>query len=259
MIMLRAIATGKGGVGKTTIVSTISRLLSRQGHKVLLFDTDPSMNLAMTMGIPFNDIATIADDKVDIAKGMADHDHRIDIDELIADHSALGDDGVRVVLMGTIPAGGSGCLCSPISMVKFIIQSLMFNSRGYDVVIVDSQAGPEILGRGLATSFDCNLVVTEAMPKAMEVTRQVLKLSRDLNIKRVMLVLNKMQGDRDLEMVSRELGFDRNDIVAIRDDDDVRMADRNSSSILDDRPDSLIVKDIGRIAELMMAGRTGEA
>lgn len=259
MIMLRVIATGKGGVGKTTIVSTLSRLLSRQGHKVLLFDTDPSMNLAMTMGIPFNDIATIAGDKAEIAKEMNDHDHRIDIDELIAEHSAVGDDGVRVVIMGTVASGGSGCLCSPISMVKVIIQSLLFNPRGYDIVIVDSQAGPEILGRGLATSFDCNLVVTEAMPKAMEVTRQVLKLSKDLQIKRVMLVLNKMQGEKDLEMVVRELGIGPNDVYTIRDDDAVRMADRNSSSILDDRPDSLTVKDIGKIMATMIDGGTEEA
>jgi CO dehydrogenase maturation factor len=257
--MLRVIATGKGGVGKTTIVSTLSRLLSRQGHNVLLFDTDPSMNLAMTMGIPFNDIATIAGDKAEIVKELNDHDHRIDVDELIADHSAVGDDGVRVVIMGTVASGGSGCLCSPISMVKYIIQSLMFNPRGYDIVIVDSQAGPEILGRGLATSFDCNLVVTEAMPKAMEVTRQVLKLSRDLNIKKVMLVLNKMQDDKDLEMVTQELGIEKEDIITIRDDNDVRNADRNSTSILDDRPDSQTVKDIGKIILPMLNCGNGEA
>ena len=48
--MLKVIATGKGGVGKTTTISTLATMFSREGTKVLVFDTDPSMNLAMTLG-----------------------------------------------------------------------------------------------------------------------------------------------------------------------------------------------------------------
>ena len=42
--MRKIIATGKGGAGKTTIVATLSRLLAMQGFRVLVIDTDPSMN-----------------------------------------------------------------------------------------------------------------------------------------------------------------------------------------------------------------------
>ena len=253
MIMMRVIATGKGGVGKTTIVSTLSRLLKKEGMNVLVFDTDPSMNLAMTLGIPFKEIATLAEDKAAISEEIEDHHDEIDVDRIISEHSAESSDGVKVVIMGTIPSGGSGCLCSPISLVKVIIQSLIFDPKGYDIVIVDSQAGPEILGRGLATYFDCNLVVTEAMPKAMEVTRQVLKLSNDLKIRRTWVVLNKMEGEQDLLMVAQELGIDPADILKIRSDDAVRLADRNSSSILDDDPGSPVVRDIGRIIDRINA------
>ncbi|MDW5563459.1 MAG: AAA family ATPase [Methanomassiliicoccus sp.] len=253
--MMKIIATGKGGVGKTTIVSTLSRLLAKGGKKVLVFDTDPSMNLAMTLGIPFRDIATLTEDKAAISEELDGcHDEELDIDEIIAEHSADTVDGVKVVIMGTIPSGGSGCLCSPISLVKVIIQSLSDEPRGYDIVIVDSQAGPEILGRGLATCFDCNLVVTEAMPKAMEVTRQVLRLSNDLQISRSLLVLNKLENEADLDMVRRELKLDRKDIVTIRSDDAVRKADRNCTSILDDAPSSLVVKDIESLINVMMSG-----
>jgi CO dehydrogenase maturation factor len=247
--MIRVIATGKGGVGKTTIVSTLSRLLAEEGKKVLLFDTDPSMNLAMTLGIPFNEISTLTDDKATIAEEIEEHESKIDVDKMISEHSAITRDGVRVVIMGTIPSGGSGCLCSPISIVKVIVQALTHDSRGYDIVIVDSQAGPEILGRGLATSFDCNLVVTEAMPKAIEVTRQVLKLSKDLKIKNVILVLNKMEGRKDLEMIERQLSIDPDDVITIRRDDAVRLADRNSTSILDYCPGSPTIKDIEKLIE----------
>ena len=107
--------------------------------------------------------------------------------------------------MGTIPSGGSGCLCSSISLVKVLVESFRNRPWEYDYIIVDSQAGPEILGRGLATRFDCNLVVTEAMPKAMEVTRQVFKLSEDLDIRRTVLVLNKVEHEEDVQRVKTEL------------------------------------------------------
>jgi CO dehydrogenase maturation factor len=40
--MKRIIFTGKGGVGKTTILSTLSRMLARDGYKVLAIDCDPA-------------------------------------------------------------------------------------------------------------------------------------------------------------------------------------------------------------------------
>jgi len=250
--MMRVIATGKGGVGKTTLVSTLCTLLARDGYKVLVFDTDPSMNLAMTLGIPFADIATLAEDKVKIGTKIEDHDIDIDVDSIIEEHSAVTTDNVRVVLMGTIPWGGAGCLCSSISLVKVLVESFVLRPWEYDFIIVDSQAGPEILGRGLATRFECNLVVTEAMPKAMEVTRQVINLSKDLDIRKTVLVLNKYVGEADLNRVSSELRIGPQSILTIRDDDAVREADRLSIPILSIEPCPEAVVDIMRIKEELL-------
>jgi len=250
--MMRVIATGKGGVGKTTLVSTLCTLLARDGYKVLVFDTDPSMNLAMTLGIPFADIATLAEDKVKIGTKIEDHDIDIDVDSIIEEHSAVTTDNVRVVLMGTIPWGGAGCLCSSISLVKVLVESFVLRPWEYDFIIVDSQAGPEILGRGLATRFECNLVVTEAMPKAMEVTRQVINLSKDLDIRKTVLVLNKYVGEADLNRVSSELRIGPQSILTIRDDDAVRKADRLSIPILSIEPCPEAVVDIMRIKEELL-------
>jgi CO dehydrogenase maturation factor len=250
--MMRVIATGKGGVGKTTLVSALCTLLARDGYKVLVFDTDPSMNLAMTLGIPFADIATLAEDKVEIGTKMEDHDFEIDVDGVIEEHSAVTADNVRVVLMGTIPSGGAGCLCSSISLVKVLVESFVLRPWEYDFIIVDSQAGPEILGRGLATRFECNLVVTEAMPKAMEVTRQVINLSKDLDIRKTILVLNKCEGEADLNRVSNELKVGPDCIKTIRNDDAVREADRLSIPILSIEPCPEAVTDIMRIKEELL-------
>lgn len=103
--MIRLITTGKGGVGKTTIISTLCSMLARDGKKVVVFDCDPSMNLAMTLGIPYSSIRTLAEDKMAIGSAMEAHDHNADPDEVLEGHSALTSDNVRVVIMGTIPQG----------------------------------------------------------------------------------------------------------------------------------------------------------
>src|SRR5690606_15976726 len=61
--MKRIIFSGKGGVGKTTILSNLARLLARDSNMLLVIDCDPSMNLAMSLGIPLSDVDSLAKDR----------------------------------------------------------------------------------------------------------------------------------------------------------------------------------------------------
>ena len=42
---------GKGGVGKTTISGTLSRIFAQQGKTVLAIDADPNPNLSIVLGL----------------------------------------------------------------------------------------------------------------------------------------------------------------------------------------------------------------
>jgi len=68
--MKRIIFTGKGGVGKTTILSNLVRLLVMDGQRVLAIDCDPSMNLAMSLGIPLDDVVSLAEDKARVQRQL---------------------------------------------------------------------------------------------------------------------------------------------------------------------------------------------
>ena len=46
-----AVASGKGGVGKSTVSAVLSLLLARQGKRVLALDCDPDANLAGALGM----------------------------------------------------------------------------------------------------------------------------------------------------------------------------------------------------------------
>jgi flagellar biosynthesis protein FlhG len=51
-----SIASGKGGVGKTSCALNFAKVLSDEGHKVLLVDCDFNLsNTAVKLGIPLND------------------------------------------------------------------------------------------------------------------------------------------------------------------------------------------------------------
>ena len=49
---IRVVITGKGGVGKTTLVALLSHIFAKEGKRVLAIDGDPQQNLAATLGIP---------------------------------------------------------------------------------------------------------------------------------------------------------------------------------------------------------------
>ena len=49
---MKIAVTGKGGVGKSTIVALMARILRDAGKTVLAIDADPDMNLATILGVP---------------------------------------------------------------------------------------------------------------------------------------------------------------------------------------------------------------
>ena len=253
--MKKIIITGKGGVGKTTIIATLSRLLARDGHRVLVIDCDPSMNLALSLGVSLSDVHPLAENKADIHErlglGMDKEEHThgngIEIDGVIEDYIVKTQDGVKLIVMGTIPYGGSGCLCSSIALVKLLIGYITAGDN--DFVMVDSQAGVEIFGRGLASEFDFTFAVTEPMPKAVEVTRHVMKLSRDLGVKKQIVIVNKVEDGTECETISRELDCNADQMYSVRYDRNVIEADKKGLLILDYAPQASVVEDIQRIKE----------
>jgi hypothetical protein len=63
--------SGKGGVGKTTLVALLAHVYTQQGFGVFAIDADPSANLGLALGFPSDlmaEITPIADMKELIAE-----------------------------------------------------------------------------------------------------------------------------------------------------------------------------------------------
>lgn len=199
--------TGKGGVGKTTLASTLARLYADEGRTVLAADVDPDANLGLALGLSQEEVDSIVPISkmrklVEERTGANDANKFYKLNPYVADipeKYARDINGVKLLVMGTVDVGGSGCVCPEHVMLKAILSSLSF--RKDDVVVMDMEAGLEHLGRGTAANMDQFIVVIEPGARSVQTYRNVKRLAADLGVKRVRVAANKIRDARDEEFI----------------------------------------------------------
>ena len=195
--------TGKGGVGKTTLASTLARLYADEGRTVLAADVDPDANLGLALGLSQEEVDAIVPiskmrSLVEERTGASDASRFYKLNPYVADipeRYSRDINGVKLLVMGTVDVGGSGCVCPEHVMLKAILSSLTY--RKNDVVIMDMEAGLEHLGRGTAANMDQFIVVIEPGARSVQTYRNVKRLAADLGVKRVRVVANKLRTEED--------------------------------------------------------------
>jgi len=184
--------TGKGGVGKTTLSGTLARLLARDGYEVLAIDADPDMNLASSLGIenppkPLADFKDLIQERAGTEGGAFIYNPKVD--DIASKYGVIGPDGVRMLVMGTVDKGGSGCMCPASAFLRALLRHLMLKEKS--AVILDMEAGIEHLGRGTTRGMDLMIVVVEPGARSLETAERIKKLSSEIGIKHIAAVINK--------------------------------------------------------------------
>jgi CO dehydrogenase maturation factor len=204
---MKVAITGKGGVGKTTLSSTLARLYADEGRTVLAADVDPDANLGLALGlsqeevdqiIPISKMRALAKERT----GASDDNKFYKLNPYVADipeKYAKEINGVKLLVMGTVDVGGSGCVCPEHVMLKSILSAMTY--RKNDVVIMDMEAGLEHLGRGTAANMDQFIVVIEPGARSVQTYRNVKRLASDLGVKQVRVVANKVRDDSDEQFI----------------------------------------------------------
>lgn len=248
---------GKGGSGKTSISGTMARLLARSGHKVLAIDGDSNPNLALTLGIPAEQMSHMPVLPTNLLRRTeAGPMLTLTLDDIITSHSVTGPDGVELLVMAHPQHADTGCLCSMHATVRRIIEAASDNDR--DVCILDTEASPEHLSRGTASYADVMLAVVEPYFKSLETGRRMAALAVDLGLERVALVANKIRDERELEAVQTFAANHDLEIAAmIPYDETFALAERAGKAPLDYDPDSPAIAPIGRLAETWAAASHG--
>ncbi len=208
--------TGKGGVGKTTLAGLLARAYAARRRPVLAIDADPDANLASAVGVPADQAASmtpIAKMK-DLAKertgAAADYGSLFILNPQVDDlpgRFVVEHKGVRLLAMGTVEQGGSGCVCPEHTLVRSLMKHLLVE-RG-DVVILDMEAGIEHLGRATAQSVDLLIVVVEPGQRSVQTARQIERLAADIGIPAIAYVASKVADDGDRAFLAAALPADR--------------------------------------------------
>ena len=251
---MKVAITGKGGVGKTTLSSTLARLYADEGRTVLAADVDPDANLGLALGLTQKEVDEIIpiSKMRDLAKertGASDDNRFYKLNPYVADipeKFAKSINGVKLLVMGTVDVGGTGCVCPEHVMLKSILSALTY--RKNDVVIMDMEAGLEHLGRGTAANMDQFIVVIEPGSRSVQTSRNVKRLASDLGVKRVRVVANKVRDDRDEAFIRENIPAE--DLLGcIHYNPEIMDADRNGKSPYDFSPTA--IEEIRKIKAIL--------
>ena len=235
-----AIASGKGGVGKTWFAITLAHALARRERRVLLFDAD--LGLA----------------NVDIQLGLTPEQ---DLGGVIAGRATLADATLHQAEGGfAIVAGrsGSGALSAiePAALER-VLAALRCEAGRYDVVLLDLGAGLERAVRRISAWADTMLVVATDEPTSLTDAYAVIKLyAADRPQGDVRVVVNqaatRQAGERTFATLERacQTFLGRAPLLAgiVRRDDRVRDAIRRQTLLLPRHPTSPAAADVEAVA-----------
>ncbi len=204
--------SGKGGVGKTTLSALLAQAYADMGRDVLAVDADPSPCLSGALGFP--------DEKLAELKPIAEMDALIEertgakpgttggfftinprVDD-IPERFSVMHRKVRLLEMGSVDLGGSGCICPEAAMLKTLFTHLMF--REEDVLIMDMYAGVEHLGRATVDFVEAMVIVVEPTRRSLGTARQIKKLANDIGLERLWLAGNKIRNEDESDFLEKE-------------------------------------------------------
>ncbi len=239
-----AIASGKGGVGKTWLAITLTHLLARAGRRALLFDGDIGLaNVDVQLGLtPRRDLGGVFAGKYSLKEVITRHE-----------------EGNFDIIAGR---SGSASLTdlSP-SKMESLKGELLELSGNYDFVILDLGAGIERNVRFLSSIASTCLVVITDEPTSLTDAYAFIKLCRKLpNMPELEIIVNQSQAQKEgiktYESLNKAcVGFLQSSIPClgvIRKDNKVRDTIRSQSSMLTTSPHSIAATDLASISIKLM-------
>jgi CO dehydrogenase maturation factor len=204
---------GKGGVGKTTLAGVMARYLADEGFTVLTIDADPDANLASALGFPpellkgvtpLAQMTPLVEERTGAKKGTFGGVFRLNpkVDD-IPDTYGVTHHGVKLLIVGNIPQAEGGCFCPENILLKGLLHYILIKRD--EVVIIDMEAGLEHLTRGSTKYVDAFIIVVEPGQRSISTARQILRLARDLGVRKVFGVGNKIASPEDRALIETEL------------------------------------------------------
>jgi len=208
---MKILVCGKGGCGKSTIVTLLAKELATRKNKVLVIDTDESnIGLHSRLGVekPDDFMNYFGGKKVlfDKTKEMS---NVWTLDDLPRDY--LTEKGnIQLLSMGKIYQFGEGCAC-PINALSSKFLEIL-DLRDGEFLIGDTDAGIEHFGRGVEKGVDILLVIVDPSRESILLAKKISDLGRQVD-KPVYYILNRIADQEMKEFLLNSI--DKGKVIAI--------------------------------------------
>ncbi len=238
-----AVASGKGGVGKTWFSITLAHALTKMGKRVLLFDGDLGLaNVDVQLGLmPKRDLN-------DVIRG------RLSMDKVVQTY----EDGGFDIVAGR--SGQASLSALPSQRLALLRDQLLDVAQDYDVVITDLGAGVDRTVRMLSATATSTLLITTDEPTSLTDAYAFIKLgnaagmSKNINIV-VNMASSVTEGEKTyktlLKACENFLRLTPSMAGMVRSDPKVKDTIRSQTPILIRSPNADAALDVEKIAKLV--------
>ena len=235
-----AVASGKGGVGKTWFSITLAHALTRMGKKVLLFDGDLGLaNVDVQLGLmPKRDLN-------DVIRG------RLSLDKVVQTY----EDGDFDIIAGR--SGQASLASLPSQRLTLLRDQLLDVAADYDAVICDLGAGVDRTVRMFSAMASQSILITTDEPTSLTDAYAFIKIgnaagmSKNINIV-VNMASSEMEGEKTyktlLKACSNFLRLKPPLLGMVRVDPKVKESIRHQTPLLMRSPNTQAAENVEDIA-----------
>lgn len=239
-----AIASGKGGVGKTWFAITLSHIFARSGRRVLLFDGDIGLaNVDVQLGLtPKQDLSAVFSGQTQMPDAITRYE-----------------EGNFDILAGR--SGSTSLASLPLERLQAVGGSLKELASRYDYVIIDLGAGIEQNVQYLASLATRCVVVINDEPTSLTDAYAFIKICETRpGMPKVNVVVNaaasQKEGEKTYEALNRActnfLNVSPPCLGVIRRDNKIKEAIRSQTSLISKSPQTTAASDAAAISIKLM-------
>jgi len=210
---------GKGGSGKSTVVSLLAAALQDRSRPVMVVDSDESnacLHWMLGFSRPPTALMELAGGKKRIQRalraGPAPDGESFEPGVLTRERLGPDDlpptfvqqrNGLRLVSIGKIHQALEGCACPMGVLSREFLKKLQVDEGG--IVLVDMEAGVEHFGRGVETSVDAVVAVVEPSLESVSLAQRIKDIAAGTGAMFSGAILNKVDSGELESSLSKAL------------------------------------------------------